>query len=203
MEEVLLIPRIEIKLPSNLPQDQIPIIIREIPKIDRRRHHRINAERLLLDFNVSKVYFKKVLDELESKGKIYKNIWKIKKIFYPNIFIDVLSTKGTVLITLSLNFRNYNYFPPQVGFLTPDERLIKSLNPNAIIPDNQGIKHLIKHNHGVWVCTPGTYEYHDFYFDLDRWELERYGSTCNIIELINRIIGMIDRTNENVIESAF
>ena len=81
MEGVLLIPRIEIKLPSNLPQNQLPIIIREIPKIDRRRHHRINAERLLLDFDVSKVYFKKVLDELESKGKIYKNIWKIKRMY--------------------------------------------------------------------------------------------------------------------------
>ncbi len=149
------------------------------------------------------MYFKKVLDELEEKSKIYTSIWKITTIFYPNIFIDVLSPKGNSLIILSLNFRNYNYCPPQVGFLTPDKKLVNRLNPDAIIPDEQGIKHLINHNNGVWVCTPGTYEYHNFYFDLDRWELERYGSTCNIVELINRIIGMIDRSNENIIESAF
>lgn len=182
-----------------MPQGQIPLIIRESPKIDRRRHLRINAEWLLLDSNVSNVYFKNVVNELEEKGKIYKDIWKIKFSFYPNIFIDVLSTKGETLLIISLNLRNYNYFPPQVGILTPDEKLIKRLNPDAIIPDDQGIKHLIKHNHGVWVCTPGTYEYHDFYYDLDRWELERYGTTCNIIEIINRIIGMIDRTNENIV----
>lgn len=200
----LLVPKIEMKPPPNLPNGKIQFIRQAIPfpNFNRRRHFRINADLLLLDQNVSKVYFKKVVDELEEYGKVYKNIWKIKKIFYPNVFIDVLSTKGTSLLILSLNFRNYNYFPPQVGFLTPDEKLIKRLNPDAIIPDDQGTKHLIKHKFGVWACTPGTYEYHDFYFDLDRWELERYSSTSNIIELINRIIGMIDRSNENVIERA-
>lgn len=196
--EVLLIQRIRINLPPNFQQGQIPLIIQGHSNIDRRRHFRINADHLLLDQNVSKTYFNKVIDELEKKGGIYKNIWKIKNIFYPNIFIDILSTNGKPLLVLSLNCRNYNYFPPQVGFLTPDEKLIKKLNPDAIIPDDQGINHLIKHNQGVWACTPGTYEYHDFYFDLDRWELERYGSTCNIIELINRIIGMINRSNEKI-----
>lgn len=142
------------------------------------------------------------MNELEEKSKTYANIWKITTIFYPNIFIDVLSPEGNTIIILSFNFRNYNYYPPQIGFLTPDRKLIKRLNPDVIIPDEQGIKHLIKHNHGVWACTPGTYEYHNFYFDLDRWELERYSSTCNIVEVINRIIGMIDRSNENLIESA-
>jgi len=197
--EVLLIQRIRINLPPNFQQGQIPLIIQGHSHIDRRRHFRINAEHLLLDQNVSKTYFNKVIDELEKKGGIYKNIWKIKDIFYPNILIDILSTNGNPLLILSLNFRNYNYFPPQVGFLTPDEKLIKKLNPDAIIPDDHGIYHLIKHNQGVWACTPGTYEYHDFYYDLDRWELERYGSMCNIIELINRIIGMIDRSNEKIL----
>lgn len=193
--------RIQIRLPPNLPKGQIPVLIQGVSNIDRRRHHRINAQLLLLDQKVSKTYFRKVVEELNEKGKVYEAIWKVKTVFYPNIFICVFSTKGSPLVLLSLNFRNYNYFPPQVGFLTPEGDLITRLENDAIIPDGEGIKHLIKHPNGVWACTPGTYEYHDFYFDLDRWELERYNFRSNIIELINRIVMMIDRTNENVVES--
>jgi len=185
-----------------LPEGQIPLLIQGVSNIDRRRHQRINADLLLLDLDVSKTYFKKVVEELDEKGKAYKNIWRVETIFYPNIFICVFSTKGSLLLKLSLNFRNYNYFPPQVGFLTPNGELIDRLAIDAIIPDEKGIKHLLKHRNGLWACTPGTYEYHDFYFDLDRWELERYSLRSNVIELINRIIMMIDRTNENVVESA-
>ena len=202
VEGVLQIQRIKIKVPPNFPKGQIPVLIQETSRIDRRRHRRINADRLLLDRRVSKVYFREVVEELNEKGKVYEKIWTVENIFYPNIFISVLSNKGSPLLTLSLNFRNYNYYPPQVGFLAPTGELIISLVNDVIIPDEKGIKHLIKHGYGLWACTPGTYEYHDFYFDLDRWELERYGIGHNIIELINRIIMMIDRTNESVVESA-
>lgn len=199
VEGVLLIQGIEIKIPSNLQKGQFPLLVQLHSKINRRMHFRVNANPILLDQNVSKAYFRKVIDEMGEIKNLYKNIWRIRNIFYPNIFIDVLSTRGKTLLILSLNFRNYNYFPPQIGFLTPDYELIKKLNPEAILSDNQGVKHLINHNMGIWACTPGTYEYHDFYFDLDRWELERYGSTCNIIELINRIISMIDRSNDKIL----
>lgn len=182
----------------------MPIEVRTplFPFIIRQRHFRIDAEHQLLDPNVSKCYFNKVVEELKERGEIYQDIWKIKKIYYPYIFIDVYSSKGDKLLIISLNLRNYNYFPPNVGILTPEEKLVFKLKPVVIKINDQGIGHFIPNRQGVWVCTPGTYEYHNFYFDLDRWELERYDLTCNIIELINRIIGMIDRSKIDIIENA-
>ena len=144
VEGVLQIQRIKIKVPPNFPKGQIPVLIQETSRIDRRRHRRINADRLLLDRRVSKVYFREVVEELNEKGKVYEKIWTVENIFYPNIFISVLSNKGSPLLTLSLNFRNYNYYPPQVGFLAPTGELIISLVNDVIIPDEKGIKHLIK-----------------------------------------------------------
>ena len=43
---------------------------------------------------------------------------------------------------------------------------------------------------------PGTYNYHDWYFDIDRWELDRYNPDNSIVNLINRLVNMIDRTKE-------
>lgn len=189
--------------PSDIQKGQIlPLIVQTIPFIRRRWHHRVDADHQLLEPRVSKIFFKKVVKELKEKDTVYQNIWRINEIYYPYIFIDVYSTKGKKLFILTLNLRNYNYFPPQVGLLTPDEKLIKKLKESAIIPDDQGIMHIIAHNKGVWICTPGTYNYHDFYFDVDRWEKVRYDISTNIIELINRIIGMIDRTKENIVEVA-
>lgn len=186
--------QITIPLPLNLRNLLVKPIV-------RRRHPRVNADFLLLDIEVSKNFFEEMVNEIKEKEKSYQGIWRISKKFFPNIFIDVLSTKGTPLFIISLNFRNYNYYPPQIGFLSPDEKLIFKFKSDTIISDDQGRKHLIADlNHGVWVCMPGSYEYHSYYFNIDRWELEK--SNFNIVELINRIIYMFDRTKEDVIEIA-
>ncbi len=189
--------------PSNIQQGQVqPLLVQTIPFIRRRWHHRVDVDHQLLESRVSKIFFDKVAKDLKEKDTTYHNIWRIKEIYYPYIFIDVYSTNEKKLFILTLNLRNYNYFPPQVGLLTPDEKLIMKLKESAIIQDELGIKHIIAHNTGVWICTPGTYKYHDFYFDIDRWEKVRYDISTNIIELINRIISMIDRANEDIIEVA-
>ena len=182
---------------------QLPLNLRNllVKPIARRKHFRVNADFLLLDIEVSKIFFEEMVNEIKEKEKSYQGIWRISKNFFPNIFIDVLSAKGTPLFIISLNFRNYNYYPPQIGFLSPDEKLIFKFKLDTIISDDQGRKHLIADlNHGVWVCMPGSYEYHSYYFNIDRWELEK--SNFNIVELINRIIYMINRTKEDVIEIA-
>lgn len=182
---------------------QLPVHLRNllVKPFTRRRHFRVNADFLLLDVDVSKSFFKEILSEITEKEKNYKGIWRVSKIFFPNIFIEVLSTNGASLFIISLNFRNYDFCPPQVGFLSPNEKLIIKFIEDAVIPDDQGRKHLIAdpNGYGVWVCIPGSFEYHNFYFD-DRWELEK--SNFNIIDLINRVINMVDRTKENVIEVA-
>ena len=189
--------------PSDIQKGQIqPLIVQTIPFIRRRWHHRVDADHQLLEPKVSKIFFKEVVKELKEKDIVYQNIWRINEIYYPYIFIDVYSTKGKKLFILTLNLRNYNYFPPQVGLLTTDERLIMKLKDSAIVQDELGIKHIIAHATGVWICTPGTYKYHDFYYDIDRWEKGRYDISTNMIELINRIISMIDRTNEDIVEVA-
>jgi len=181
---------------------QLPLHLRNllVKPFARRRHFKVNADFLILDVDVSKLFFKEILNEIKEKEKNYKGIWRVSKIYFPNIFIEVLSTNGASLFIISLNFRNYDYWPPQIGFLSPNENLIIKFKEDAVIPDNQGSKHLIADPSGcgVWVCLPGSFEYHNFYFDIDRWELEK--SNFNIIELINRIINMVDRTKENVIE---
>jgi len=179
---------------------QLPLHLRNllVKPFARRRHFKVNADFLVLDVDVSKLFFKEILNEIKEKEKNYKGIWRVSKVYFPNIFIEVLSTNGASLFIISLNFRNYDYWPPQVGFLSPNEKLIIKFKADAVIPDDQG-KHLIANGSGVWVCLPGSFEYHNFYFD-DRWELEK--SNFNIIDLINRVINMVDRTKENVIEVA-
>lgn len=197
---------IRIKIPINpsvVQQGQVyPIIVQTISSVDRRRHHRVGAEHQLLEPRISKIIFNKVVKDLKEKDTSYQNIWRIKEIYYPYIIIDVYSTNGKKLFILTLNLRNYNYFPPQVGLLTPDEKLIIKLKDSATVQDELGIKHIIAADTGVWICTPGTYTYHNFYFGIDRWEKGRYDISTNIIELINRIISMIDRTNEDIVEVA-
>ncbi|MFX0008910.1 MAG: hypothetical protein ACFE9R_01235 [Candidatus Hermodarchaeota archaeon] len=198
---------IKINLPiinsSEIQQAQLqPVLVQNIPFFRRHWHHRVDADVQLLEPKVSKIYFKKTVKELREKCTVYQDIWKIKEIFYPYIFIDVYSTKGKNLYVLSLNLRNYNYSPPQIGLLTPDEKLIMKVKNSAINKGEFEINHIIPHNNGVWMCTPGTYKYHDFYFDIDRWEKVRYDLSTNIIELINRIIGMINRNKDDIIEIA-
>jgi len=189
--------------PSDIQHGQVlPFIVKNIPFIRRRWHHRVDADHQLLEPRVSEIFFKKIVKEIKEKDITYQNIWRINEIYYPYIFIDVYSTKGKKLFILTINLRNYNFIPPQVGLLTPDGKLIKKLKKSAIVSDDQGIIHIIAHINGVWVCTPGIYKYHDFYFDVDRWEKVRDDLSTNIIELINRIIGMIDRTKENIVEIA-
>ncbi len=189
--------------PSDIQQGQAyPVIVQNIPFVRRRWHHRVDVEHQLLEPRISKINFSKVVKDLKEKDTSYQNIWRIKEIYYPYIIIDVYSTNGKNLLILTLNLRNYNYFPPQVGLFTPDEKLIIKLKDSAIIQDELGIKHIIAHGTGAWICTPGTYKYHDFYYDIDRWEKGRYDISTNILELINRIISMIDRTNEDIVEVA-
>ena len=196
--------RIKIPInPSTIQQGQAyPVIVQNIPFVRRHWHHRVDVEHQLLEPRISKIIFRKVVKDLKEKDTSYQNIWRIKEIYYPYIIIDVYSTNGKKLLILTLNLRNYNYFPPQVGLLTTDERLIMKLKDSAIVQDELGIKHIIAHATGVWICTPGTYKYHDFYYDMDRWEKGRYDISTNMIELINRIISMIDRTNEDIVEVA-
>ena len=183
---VLRVSNITLPIPSNF----------LIKNILRTRHPKINSDYLLLDEKVSREYFRKVVKEIEENKDSYEKIWKVKEIFFPNVFIDVLSPKGNVLLIISLNLRNYNYYPPQVGFLTPDKSLILSFKPDVVIQDDEGRRHLIADNQGAWVCMPGTYKYHNWYFDIDRWELDRYNPDNSIVNLINRLVNMIDRTKE-------
>lgn len=183
---VLRVPKITLQLPPNL----------LIKNIQRTRHPKINSDYLLLDETVSREYFTKIVREIEEKEDSYEKIWKVKEIFFPNVFIDVLSPKGGLLLIISLNLRNYNYHPPQVGFLTPDKNLILGFKPDVVIQDDEGRGHLMADHQGVWVCMPGTYEYHNWYFGIDRWELDRYNPDNSIVNLINRLVNMIDRTKE-------
>jgi len=197
---------IKIKIPINLADLQQgkvqQFLVQRISNVDRIRPLRVGAVHQLLEPRVSKILFQKVLDEIEEKVSVYQNIWKLREVFYPNILIDVFSTKGKKILVLSVNLRNYNFFPPQIGLLTPEEKLIIKIKDTCNIQDNFGIKHIIPNQTGAWICTPGTYRYHNHYFDLDRWEKIRYDLSTNIIEIINRIINMIDRTKEEIVEVA-
>jgi len=173
-----------------------PIQIQINSSIIRRRHIKVNSEVDLLDSRVAKLYFKKEVNMLKKKAEVYKSIWSIKEIYFPNIFLNIFSLKGKILFILSINLKNYNYYPPEFGLLTKDMKILKKIDSKYVIPDKNGYIHIKNHNQGLWFCTPGTYKYHDFYFDIDRWELERYNTTCDLVETINRIIGMIDRSQD-------
>ena len=190
---------ITLNLPFNVDPTKIKfqqVRIKRVLTANCLRHFRINADFELLDINVAKIYFEKVKKDLTLKSPPYCKIWKIKEFFFPIILLDVFSCAGNVLCILSLNLRNYNYLPPQVGLFKPNMQLFKEIDEEAIIPDEKGKIHLKKHPRGVWFCTPGTNMYHDFYYDIDRWELERYNKTCEIVEIVNRVIAMIDRSRD-------
>ena len=80
---VLRVSNITLQLPPNL----------LIKNIQRTRHPKINSDYLLLDETISRDYFRKVVKEIEEKKGSYEKIWKVKEIYFPNIFIDLLSPK--------------------------------------------------------------------------------------------------------------
>lgn len=168
-----------------------PILIP--PPLSRKRHIKVNAELELLDIRISKQFFEKEVKKLVQKSEVYKSIWTIKEIYFPNIFLNIYSTDKKILFVLSVNLRNYNYYPPEIGLLTPNMMILQNVDSKFKIPDDKGNFHLKNHDKGAWFCTPGTFTYHDFYFDIDRWELERYNQTCELIEILNRVIEMINR----------
>lgn len=169
--------------------------MRPIHIVDRRYYTRITPQYDLLDEQVARRYFIAVISEMQKKGDLYSRIWTIEEIWFPNVFLNVLDHQANPMFILSLNFRNYNFHPPQIGFLNLDWQTIKNFPPSVLIAKN-----IIPHAMGAWVCLPGSTEYHELYFDLDRWENERRNYDGNIVALISNIVDLFDRKTNNEVK---
>ncbi len=90
---------------------------------------------------------------------------------------------------------NWDFQPPKVTILSPNLRTIlkDSQIPQNIDPiDNS--KHIFSNQNGrSWFCSPGFFEYHDFY-SVDPWELIRGTDDGCISWIVDRAIQLIDRS---------
>ena len=148
----------------------------------------------ILEPAVSKIKFKQAINELESIQETYKKIWKIRHVKYPIILIDVLSKTEKPTLTLLLNLENWDFLPPSATLISVDLRKYVIQVP-AVFDDLQNSTPHIVLNPSVnqmWFCSPGFYEYHQFYPE-DRWELFKKTDGGTITWIVDRACTMIDR----------
>lgn len=132
----------------------------------------------------------KSLKEIE---KQYENIWNLRCISYPRIFIDVLSTSGKPLLTLYMNLENWNFLAPVVTLLSVDlkrylgvEQIIENIDPQ------KPHKHIVTNSIRIWYCSPGFFEYHQSY-PKDRWELIKNTDQGTIKWIVENAVMSINR----------
>ena len=130
------------------------------------------------------------LKEIEEQ---YKNIWNLRYISYPLILIDVLSTSGKPLLTLYVNLENWNFLAPAVTLLSVDlkrrlriEQITEKTDPQK--PD----KHIVSDSIHIWFCSPGFFEYHQFYPE-DKWELIKNTDQGTIKWIVESAVMSINR----------
>jgi len=153
--------------------------------------------RRLLDPLVARVKYAGALGELQSVEDTYKEIWRIRQAEYPIILIDIISAKSrNPCLTLYLDLRNYDFAPPSATLLTMDlrKRLLPE-NVPAVVEGSESAKgHLAgTPQTGLWFCSPGFYEYHDFYYPMDRWELIRGTDMGQLTWIVNQACNLVDR----------
>lgn len=150
----------------------------------------------LLDPLVARTKFTAAFKELHAVKDSYKQIWRLRYAEYPIILIDILSaTTGKPSVTLYMNLRNFDFMPPSATLLTTDlRRRLMPENVPAVQDPESGKGHLAgTPDTGLWFCSPGFYEFHDFYYPLDRWELLRYTELGKISWIVNEACNMINR----------
>lgn len=151
----------------------------------------------LLDSNVSRQKFANAVKELNSVEDSYADIWKLRYIKYPTILIDVLSSLNEPAITLHLNLDDWDFLPPRATLVSLNlrQQLTPQNVPGAVENPAGSINHIVwnKDINRLWFCSPGFYEYHEFYFE-DRWELIRGTDQGKITWIVERACNLIDRS---------
>lgn len=104
-------------------------------------------------------------------------------------------------MTLSLNLENWNFLPPRATLLSIDLRRALSHNeiPETVEDPQHHVNHITTYENvpGVWFCLPGFFEYHEYYGDVDRWELIKNTDEGKILHIVNQACNKIDRTKLN------
>ncbi|KKK53105.1 hypothetical protein LCGC14_3098110, partial [marine sediment metagenome] len=132
-----------------------------------RHHSRLQTKFDFLDIRVAKLHFQKIREFLEKSSLYFSNQWKMRLSEFPVVLIDVFTIKGDLAFILCINYRNYNFYPPQITILNNEYRAFLSISNNMVTLDKDGINHIIANPMGyAWICTRGTYMFHDFYYDL-------------------------------------
>ena len=167
------------------------VVIRAQQQIERK-FGSTRARLNVLDEQVARAYFERVTLNLEKKAEYYTDRWKINKLKFPIALVDVFASNGERTFILSLNYRNYNFYPPEVKVLNENLEVYLGLPKGASTPDPDGVDHLIADPRGVWICTRGTFEFHDWYYDLDRWELIRGSEDDDIVVLIEWVLSFFN-----------
>ncbi len=123
-------------------------------------------------------------------------MWNLRYTDFPIILIDILSSSRKPVFTLLLGMENWNVLPPRATILSLDlKRLLTPGDvPGAIEGPDKPVNHIVGYtnNPRVWFCSPGFYEYHEYYPE-DRWELVRETDQGKITWIVNHACDMIDR----------
>jgi hypothetical protein len=151
----------------------------------------------LLEPLVAKAKFAKAVEELEGVKDVYGGIWRLRNVAYPALFIDVLSAESKKpAVTLYMNLRNFDFLPPSATLLSLDLRtkLTPENVPGTVQESEDKINHVVwSKETGLWFCSPGFHEYHEFYYPLDPWELVRGTERGSITWIVNQACNLIDR----------
>ena len=150
----------------------------------------------ILEPAVSKIKFEQAIHKLRSVQETHKKIWKLRYVEYPRILIDVLSKTEKPTLTLLLKLENWDFLPPRATLINVGLRRHLALEEVPEVFDDQQhpVKHIVFNQKikRIWFCSPGFYEYHEFYPE-DRWELIKKTDEGTIIWIVNRVCTLIDR----------
>src|SRR5665648_722272 len=124
-------------------------------------------QQLLIDPKVSRKKFKKeVKDLLKYKSELRKRGWIIESAKFPIVrvtFLAIRLTPPIAILTVDIDFTNYNLCAPSIRFLNP-----VTLTPNCLqalrkLPSGE-VSNLMINAHldtrEPFLCLPGTNEYH-------------------------------------------
>lgn len=150
----------------------------------------------ILDPLVARAKFAKAVKEVRAKRHLYSGMWRLRRVAYPNLLIDIMSGPERPLFTLVLGMENWDLLPPTATLV---DLGIRSMLPQGSVlgvveNPNVPVSHLVSSRNvpWMWFCSPGFYEYH-LYYPQDRWELIRGTRRGRITGIIEAACNLIDR----------
>ena len=148
-----------------------------------------------MDLKVSHAKFNGAVEELSDAKNRYSEIWELRFSKFPTILINVLSSTRKPAVTLLLNLENWDFLPPRATLVSLNlrQRLTPQNVPGAVENPKEPANHIVWGKTGLWFCSPGFYEYHEFYPE-DRWELIRGTDQGKITWIVERACNLIDRS---------